>query len=190
MSIIEKKSIRWSIKEKARSDLISLGLAPLGQPLASQECALLKRIQIGVGLRNGRRRGCARRIRSLADGIEQTWSIIKKRTRDACSTFGINALWMGSLTDCLAVAPLALITWFPGEGLAKKLVSEEKWKTKLFGLNLNLIALVGVRIRRVALEDKQLTSRILPLPGAWMPRMPCLQQVNQKGFLLPNRFLC
>ncbi|CAL0313412.1 unnamed protein product [Lupinus luteus] len=25
-----------------------------------------------------------------------------------------------------------------GEGLAKKLVSEEKWKTKLFGLNLNL----------------------------------------------------
>jgi len=55
--------------------------------------------------------------------------------------------------------------------LAKKLVSEEKWKTKLFGLNLNLIALVGVRIR-LRLEDKQLTSRILPLPGAWMPRMP------------------
>lgn len=50
---------------------------------------------------------------------------------------------MGSLTDCLAVAPLAPnITGFPvdGEGLAKKLVSEseEKWKTKLFGLNLNL----------------------------------------------------
>jgi hypothetical protein len=44
---------------------------------------------------------------------------------------------------------LAFLTRFPvdGEGLAKKLVSEEKWKTKLFGLNLNLIALVGVRIR-------------------------------------------
>jgi hypothetical protein len=80
---------------------------------------------------------------------------------------------MSSLTDCLAVAPLAFLTGFSvdGEGLAKKLVSEEKWKTKLFGLNLNLIALVGVRIR-LRLEDKQLTSRILPLPGAWMPRMP------------------
>lgn len=80
---------------------------------------------------------------------------------------------MGSLTDFLSVAPLAFLTGFPvdGEGLAKKLVSEEKWKTKLFGLNLNLIALVGVRIR-LRLEDKQLTSRILPLPGAWMPRMP------------------
>jgi len=44
---------------------------------------------------------------------------------------------------------LAFLTRFPvdGEGLAKKLVPEEKWKTKLFGLNLNLIALVGVRIR-------------------------------------------
>lgn len=44
---------------------------------------------------------------------------------------------------------LAFLTRFPvdGEGLAKKLVSEEKWKTKQFGLNLNLIALVGVRIR-------------------------------------------
>jgi hypothetical protein len=44
---------------------------------------------------------------------------------------------------------LAFLTIFPvdGEGLAKKLVSEEMWKTKLFGLNLNLIALVGVRIR-------------------------------------------
>ena len=55
--------------------------------------------------------------------------------------------------------------------ISRGLVSEEKWKTKLFGLNLNLIALVGVRIR-LRLEDKQLTSRILPLPGAWMPRMP------------------
>jgi hypothetical protein len=42
------------------------------------------------------------------------------------------------------------LTGFPvdGEGLAKKLVSEEKCKTKLFGLNLNLIALVQVRCPR------------------------------------------
>ena len=58
----------------------------------------------------------------------------------------------------------ALLNLIPDQNTAVGL----RW---LFGLNLNLIALVGVRIR-LRLEDKQLTSRILPLPGAWMPRMP------------------
>ncbi|KAF3437678.1 hypothetical protein FNV43_RR20434 [Rhamnella rubrinervis] len=78
---------------------------------------------------------------------------------------GIN-IGMGSLTDCLATgAPFAFLTGFPadGEDLAKKLVLVEEWKTKLFGLNMNLIALRS---------QNKVTSRILPLPGAWMPRMP------------------
>jgi hypothetical protein len=95
-------------------------------------------------LRNGIRRGCARRKRSLAVGLNRADMINNLKREDKGCLFDLrDKRSLNGFFDrlpCRCAPCLYYITGFPvdGEGLAKKLVSEEKWKTKLFGLNLNL----------------------------------------------------
>ncbi|KAK1405891.1 hypothetical protein QVD17_42404 [Tagetes erecta] len=93
--------------------------------------------------------------------IRFSWDYIMILDREAFHILSSPGVTRGTPPPFPWLRTLAFLTRFPvdGEGLAKKLVSEEKWKTKLFGLNLNLIALVGVRIRlRLVFKNLHLGS--------------------------------